>query len=54
MSIVLKYGMQVRTVILNFASKQNSNFQKSFGSVHYNTQVVKKLVQAVHLMREIN
>ncbi len=40
MSIVLKYGMQVRTVILNFASKQNSNFQKSFGSVHYNTQVV--------------
>jgi len=32
--------MQVRTVILNFASKQNSNFQKSFGSVHYNTQVV--------------
>lgn len=36
----MKYGMQVRTVILNFASKQNSNFQKSFGSVHYNTQVV--------------
>lgn len=40
MSIVLKYGMQVRTVILNFGSKQNSNFQRSFGSVHYNTQMV--------------
>jgi hypothetical protein len=40
MSIVLKYGIQVRTVILNFGSKQNSNFQRSFGSVHYNTQVV--------------
>jgi hypothetical protein len=40
MSIVLKYGMHVRTVILNFASKQNGNFQKSFGSVHYNTQMV--------------
>lgn len=40
MSIVLKYGMQVRTVILNFASKQNSNFQRSFGSVYYNTQIV--------------
>ncbi len=40
MSIVLKYGMQVRTVILNFGSKQNSNFQRSFGSVYYNTQIV--------------
>jgi len=39
MSIVLKYGMQVRTVILNFGSKQNSNFQRSFGSVYYNTQI---------------
>lgn len=40
MSIVLKYGIHVRTVILNFGSKQNSNFQRSFGSVYYNTQIV--------------
>jgi len=40
MSIVLRYRMQVKTVILNFGSKQNSNFQRSFGSVYYNTQIV--------------
>lgn len=40
MSIVLKYGMQVRTVILNYGSAQNGKKGKCFGSVRYEVQVV--------------
>ena len=40
MSIVLRYGFKVRTVTLNFGSRQNGNFEKSFGSVYYNAQIV--------------
>ena len=40
MSIVLRYRMRIKTVILNFGSRQNGNFEKSFGSVYYNAQIV--------------
>jgi hypothetical protein len=40
MSIVLRYGMQVRTVILNFGSKQNGKMGRDFGSIHYEVKIV--------------
>ena len=41
MSIILRCGLQVRTVILNFGSRQQGGeIERNFGSVHYNTQVV--------------
>jgi len=40
MSIILRYGLQVRTVILNFGSRQDSKMVRNFGSMHYEAQVV--------------
>jgi hypothetical protein len=40
MSIVLRYRMQVKTIILNFGSTQNGERDKFFGSVHYEVQIV--------------
>ena len=41
MSIILRCGLQVRTVIMNFGSRQQGGeIERNFGSVHYNTQVV--------------
>lgn len=41
MSIILRCGLQVRTVILNFGSRQQGGeIERNFGSVHYNIQVV--------------
>ncbi len=39
MSIVIRYGMQVRTVILNFGSAENGERDTCFGSVRYEVQV---------------
>jgi hypothetical protein len=40
MSIILRYGLQVRTVILNFGSRQDGKMVRNFGSMHYEAQVV--------------
>jgi len=40
MSIVLRYGMQVRTVILNFGSRQDGKMERNFGSIHYEVKIV--------------
>lgn len=40
MSIVLRYGIQVRTVILNFGSRQDDKMGRNFGSMHYEVQIV--------------
>ena len=40
MSIILRCGLQVRTVILNFGSRQNGKMVRNFGSMHYEVQVV--------------
>lgn len=40
MSIVLRYWMQVKTVILNFGSAQNGERDKCFGSLCYEAQIV--------------
>ena len=40
MSIVLRYGMQVRTVILNFGSRQDGKMGRNFGSIHYEVKIV--------------
>jgi len=40
MSIVLRYRMQVKTVILNFGNAQNGERDKCFGSVRYEAQIV--------------
>ena len=40
MSIVLRYGLQVRTVILNFGSRQDDKMGRNFGSMHYEVQIV--------------
>jgi len=40
MSIVLRYKIQVRTVILNFGSRQDGKIMRNFGSMHYEVQIV--------------
>jgi hypothetical protein len=40
MSIVLRYRIQVRTVILNFGSRQDGKIMRNFGSMHYEVQIV--------------
>lgn len=40
MSIVLRYGIRVKSVILNFGNRQVGKMQKNFGSVHYNAKIV--------------
>lgn len=40
MSIILRCGLQVRTVILNFGSGQDGKMVRNFGSMHYEVQVV--------------
>jgi hypothetical protein len=40
MSIVLRYGIRVKGVILNFGNRQVGKMQKNFGSVHYNAKIV--------------
>lgn len=40
MSIILRCGLQVRTVILNFGSGQDGKMVRNFGSMHYEVQIV--------------
>lgn len=40
MSIVLRYGLQVRTIILNFGSRQDGKIMRNFGSINYEVQIV--------------
>lgn len=40
MSIVLRYGLQVRTIILNFESRQDGKMERNFGSIHYEVKIV--------------
>jgi hypothetical protein len=40
MSIILRCGLQVRTVILNFGSRQDGKIMRNFGSMHYEVQIV--------------
>lgn len=40
MSIVLRYRIQVRTVILNFGSRQDGKIMRNFGSINYEVQIV--------------
>jgi hypothetical protein len=39
-SIVLRYGIKTRTVILNFGSRQDGKITRNFGSMHYEVQIV--------------
>ena len=40
MSIILRCGLQVRTVILNFGSRQDGKMERNFGSIHYEVKIV--------------
>lgn len=40
MSIVLRYGLQVRTIILNFGSRQDGKIMRNFGSINYKVQII--------------
>jgi hypothetical protein len=40
MSIILRCGLQVRTVILNFGSGQDGKMVRNFGSMHYEVKIV--------------
>ena len=40
MSIVLRYGFKVRTVILNFGIRQDGKIIRNFGSICYEVQIV--------------
>jgi len=40
MSIVIRYGLQVRTIILNFGSRQDGKIMRNFGSINYEVQIV--------------